>query len=227
MYTDVQKLIGNENNSVGREDFRMNQRTFKAIETVCAWINDAIDRRATRAAVARMPCNEHGHFIVEFVGSDARGEAEIHALTLMGFDLVDPIRQCLVISGATGYDAAHRLITGRVYRMAIMPGDGIPIARQRTTGAVKALAAGYGYTSVPRAGHVVHARKVLPAGLLKAMGFKYISALHEPISDFRGHGKHFVVSDDLEGPAIGVGHAGPEDDSHGEWGDRGGFLYEI
>ncbi len=127
--------------------------------------------------------NEHGHIVISIMGLALTGEQEIQRLSDAGFRTSDYARSCLTSRKKDGYDKLHQLEDGRAYQPVIVPGK--EVEKNRTTAELRKYAAGFGYEQ-PLAGVVPRIRETVSDEMMEEMGFWYIAALHDPITDSGG-----------------------------------------
>ncbi|PIQ91413.1 MAG: hypothetical protein COV70_03835 [Parcubacteria group bacterium CG11_big_fil_rev_8_21_14_0_20_39_22] len=130
--------------------------------------------------------NEHGHIVLTIIGTDHSGAQEIERLTTTRFYISDWAKSCLLSKGDDGYDKKHRLVAGQRYKVALMPTKEIEDDSDRTTEALRKRGIKkYGYGK-PLAGIVPRIREVVSNQLMEKMGFRYIAAPHDIITDSGG-----------------------------------------
>lgn len=130
--------------------------------------------------------NRHGHIIVTITGLNFTGAQEIARLEAAGYRLSDLAKSCLLSKKADSYDANHRLVAGREYKIALMPGREIEKDSDRTTENLRKRGMElYGYDK-PLAGIVPRIREAVSDKQLEEMGAWYAAALHDPIKDSGG-----------------------------------------
>jgi hypothetical protein len=127
--------------------------------------------------------NEHGHTLISITGLALTGEQEIQRLSEAGFRTSDYAKSCLTSMKKDGYDKCHCLEDGREYQLVLVPGK--EVEKNRTTAELRKYAAGFGYAQ-PLAGIVPRIRETVSDKQMEEMGFWYIAALHDPITDSGG-----------------------------------------
>lgn len=157
--------------------------------------------------------NEHGHILISITGLALTGEQEIQRLSEAGFRTSDYAKSCLTSKKKDGYDRCHQLEEGRQYQLIIVPGK--EVEKNRTTAELRKYAAGFGYAQ-PLAGIVPRIRETVSDEMMKEMGFWFIAAFHNPITDSDGfpHLLHAYRSDDgrwVRAPWVRPGNQGYDD----------------
>ena len=102
--------------------------------------------------------NEHGHIVFEITGLDLTGAQEVERLAK--YRIGDYAKSCLTSTRSDGYDAKHRLVAGRKYRIVLLPGKHIARDSERTTANLRAEAAKLGYGQ-PLAGIIPRIRETI------------------------------------------------------------------
>lgn len=130
--------------------------------------------------------NEHGHIVLTLYSFDSTGKQEVERLTAAGFRVSDWAKSCLLSTKKDGYDKNHRLVAGQEYKIALMPTREIERDSDRTTDALRKRGVEkYGYEK-PLAGIVPRIRESVTDKQMEEMGFWYIAAPHDPITDSGG-----------------------------------------
>lgn len=130
--------------------------------------------------------NKHGHIIVTITSPDLSGAQEIERLEASGYRVGNHAKYCFTSSAKDSYDVNHRLVAGKVYKIALVPGKSVEFGSEHTTTNLRKLCAKkYGYGK-PLAGIIPRIRETISDKQMEEMGIWYIAALHEPIRDFEG-----------------------------------------
>lgn len=131
--------------------------------------------------------NEHGHVVLTFTGLDLVGAAEIERLEAAGYRVGRPYAEsCFLSTRDDSYDLHHRLVAGRIYQVALMPGVEIERDSDRTTEALRRRGMKhYGYGK-PVGGLIPRVRENLSDEQMKELGVRYAAALHDPIAGSGG-----------------------------------------
>ncbi|MCA9361528.1 hypothetical protein KC845_03140 [Candidatus Kaiserbacteria bacterium] len=164
--------------------------------------------------------NEHGHILISITGLTLTGEQEINRLTDAGFRISDWAKSCLISKKKDGYDKCHRLEEGRQYQLGIVPGK--EVEQNRTTAELRKYAAGFGYAQ-PLAGVVLRIRETVSDKMMEEMGFWYIAALHDPITDSYCVPVALGAYWSGGGRWVSAGQDGPDN----QWGDDGAFAFVV
>lgn len=164
--------------------------------------------------------NEHGHIVISITGLALTGEQEIERLTAKGFRFGGYARSCLTSKKKDGYDKSHRLEDGCEYQLVIIPGK--EVEQNRTTSELRKYAAGFGYEQ-PLAGVVPRIRETVSDKMMEEIGFWYITALHDPITD--SDGDPLVL--DARRVDGGQWVAARWVDPGGRWGGSGAFAFLV
>jgi len=167
--------------------------------------------------------NEHGHIVLTVVGLDFTGEQELKRFTAAGYRLNDQARSCLLSTNEDGYDQNHRLVTGQVYKIALMPTREIEDDNNRTTDALRKRGIErYGYRK-PLAGIAPRTRETVSDEQMEKMGFWYIATPHDTIKDSGGGPRvlHAYRGDD--GPWLYAVWDHPDN----RWGGDGAFAFLV
>lgn len=167
--------------------------------------------------------NGHGHVIVTITGLDLTGAEEIERLVSAGNRVSGWARSCFLSTNFDSYDANHRLVAGREYKIALVPTKEIERNADRTTENLRNRGAKeYGYGK-PLGGIIPRIREKVSDKLMEEMGFWYIAAPHDPIKDSDGGSS--VLNADRRGDGRWVladfGRPG------GRWGDDGAFAFLV
>ena len=166
------------------------------------------------------PKNANGHSIITVTGLSLTGQEEIARLEALGFRVGDYAKSCLLSTRNDSYDRHHRLVQGKLYRLAIVPGR--EVKRNRTTKNLGDYAKGFGYGQ-PLAGFQPRIRETVSDDQMKEMGIDYIASLHTPIKD--SDGSPDVLDSDRGGDGRWLhtdwGNPG------GEWDDDGAFAFPV
>ena len=166
--------------------------------------------------------NEHGHVVITITGLDLAGAAEIKRLEDAGYCVGDYAKSCFTSTEADDYDKNHRLVAGKVHKIALVPGKEIARDCDRTTAALRKLGQKYGYGK-PRAGHVPRIRESVSDKQMEEMGIGYIASLHEPIKDF-GDYPRVLNARRLDGGRWVDAHW---DNPYNMWFDFGAFAFPV
>jgi len=164
--------------------------------------------------------NEHGHIVISITGLALTGEQEIQRLSDAGFRTSDYAKSCLTSKKKDGYDKLHQLEDGRAYQLVIVPGK--EVEKNRTTAELRKYAAGFGYEQ-PLAGVVPRIRETVSDKMMEKMGFWYIVALHDPITD--SDGDPSVLDADRRDDGQWVRASWDYPDS--QWSDDGAFAFVV
>jgi len=164
--------------------------------------------------------NEHGHIIISITGLALTGEQEIERLNSAGFRISRWTKSCFTSTKKDGYDKCHRLEDGHEYQLVIIPGK--EVAQNRTTTALREYAAGFGYQQA-LAGVVPRIREAVSDEMMEKMGFWYIAALHDPITDSVAYPRvlHAYRLGDGQWVDAGFGYPGLQ------WRDNGAFAFLV
>lgn len=125
--------------------------------------------------------NEHGHIVLTLDSLDLTGKQEIERLTAAGFSVGDWAKSCLLSTKKDGYDKNHRLVAGQQHKVALVPTK--DVGGNRTTGREYGFSFGYGQLL---AGAVLRIREIVSDKQMEEMGFWYIAAPHDPITNSDG-----------------------------------------
>lgn len=151
--------------------------------------------------------NKHSHIVVTVMGLDITGAQEIALLEAARYRLSDPAKSCLLSTKADSYDGNHRLVAGREYKVALMPGREIEKDSDRTTENLRKRGMDlYGYGK-PLAGIVPRIREAVSDKQLEEMGVWYVAALHDPIKDSGGAPLVLVAHRSVDAAVSGGGSA--------------------
>ncbi|TAL50489.1 hypothetical protein EPN81_02665 [Patescibacteria group bacterium] len=187
----------------------------------------AINEKATNneerssAMATTFERNEHGHIVIAFTGHDLTGEQEDTWLRwAIGYCVSGAATACFTSAADDSYDKNHRLVAGKPYRVALVPGEEIPREFDRTTAALRNLGKQYGYGK-PLAGHIPHVRKIVSD--TREMGIQYVVSLHDFI---RGdYGFAYVLT--MHRNAYGRWVHAYRVSLYTSWNDGGAFLFPI
>lgn len=164
--------------------------------------------------------NEHGHILILITGLTLTGEQEIQRLSEAGFRTSDYAKSCFISNKKDGYDKCHQLEEGRQYQLVIVPGK--EVEENRTTAELRKYAAGFGYAQ-PLAGIVPRIREIVSDKMMEEMGFWYIAALHDPITDSVGRPRVLIADRDGVGQCVLANWGRPDN----RWFDDGAFAFVI
>ncbi len=166
--------------------------------------------------------NEYGHIVFTITGLDLTGAEEIERLETADYRIGGYARQMLTSTKGDSYDANHRLIAGRQYRIALLPGKHIVRDSDRTTNNLRAEGMKLGYGK-PLAGVAPRIREVVSDKRMGEMGFEYIATLHDSITDADGFPGVLGASRRDSGRRLGGAWGRP-----GElWNDIGAFPFLL
>lgn len=166
--------------------------------------------------------NEHGHTIVTLTGLDLVGADEIKKLNDAGYRVGDYAKSCFTSTADDSYDKNHRLVPGRSYKIALVPGKEISKDSDRTTVALRKLGEKYGYGK-PLGGHIPRIRESISDEQMEEKGFVYIASLHDPIKDAGGRRRVLSAYRDVGGPWVSAYWDNPG----GRWCDGGAFAFPV
>ncbi|MFT5037064.1 MAG: hypothetical protein ACI9VM_000638 [Candidatus Azotimanducaceae bacterium] len=138
--------------------------------------------------------NKHGHILFTITGLSLAGQQDIERLTDAGFRISDLAKSCLTSTKQDGYDKCHRLEDGREYKIALVPTK--DVGGNRTTAHAREYGTSFGYGRL-LAGGVPRIRETVSDEMMEEMGFWYIAALHDPITD--SDGRPLVLRVDRDG----------------------------
>jgi hypothetical protein len=124
--------------------------------------------------------NINGHSVLTIEGLDLTGREEVERLKSAGYRLTDFAEACLKSQSNEGYTKSHRLVAGRQYEIAVVPGNEIADVINRRTNNLCKLAEKFGYKR-PLGGVIPRIREVVSDEQMEKMGIWYIAALHEPM----------------------------------------------
>ena len=161
--------------------------------------------------------NEHGHIIISITGLALTGEQEIERLKSA---VSRWTKSCFTSTKKDGYDKCHRLEDGHEYQLVIIPGK--EVAQNRTTTALREYAAGFGYQQA-LAGVVPRIREAVSDEMMEKMGFWYIAALHDPITDSVAYPRVLDAHRDDDGQWVGALFGFPGR----QWRDDGAFAFLV
>ncbi len=164
--------------------------------------------------------NEHDHILLSITGLNLTGQQDIDRLTSKGFRFGGYARSCLLSRKKDGYDKLHRLEDGLKYQLVIVPGK--EVEQNRTTAELRKYAASFGYQK-PLAGIVPRLREAVSDEMMEKMGFWYIAALHDPITDSGGNPLVLSAGRYGDGRRVGAFFGNPDF----EWGDDGAFAFLV
>ncbi len=171
-------------------------------------------------APATFEVNEHGHMVFTITGLDLSGVEEIVQLESAEYRVSDYSKQILTSTNDDSYDANHRLVAGKQYKIVLLPGKHISRDADRSTANLRAEGAKFGYGK-PLAGIVPRIREVVSDEKMVELGIWYIVALHESIKD-AGDDPHVLGSHRHgDGRRVRAYRGRPD----GEWGDGGAFAF--
>ena len=170
---------------------------------------EAATVKALRELVSPFPFrkNANGHSIITVTGLSLTGAEEIARLEAAGFRVGDYAKSCLLSNRDDSYDRHHRLVQGKLYRLAIVPGR--EVKRNRTTRNLSEHAKGF--------------RETVSDDQMKEMGIDYIASLHTPIKDSGGYPRVLGSGRGDDGRWLGSGWDYPG----GEWDDDGAFAFPV
>jgi hypothetical protein len=158
--------------------------------------------------------NEHGHPVVTFQGSARSGAEESEYQAWRGFRVSTTAKPILA---SADYDTNHRLVEGRTYRVALIPGEDI-FLRRRTGEEIASQLARLGpgtrlehldrlyvrgledvsayakqFFGYQRclAGVMPRLREFLPDWQMENLGFRYLMGIHRPIAG--GNGQPYLL----------------------------------
>lgn len=133
-----------------------------------------------------LPRNRHGHPTIDIVGLDLTGDQELERLE-PEYRIGDHLRRMLLHPEFTTYDAEHRLVSGRHYRIAIVQRGSYfseSTTRPRFTEdidlAYRKFGKQFGYEPL-LASAAFRLREVLTDQQLAVMGLPYVAVVHRPI----------------------------------------------
>ena len=128
--------------------------------------------------------NRHGHIVVPAIGIGLSGKSEILLLQDAGFDITLFAKSCLA---SDEYDAAHRLLRGRSYRIVLLPNREVMAGHEEdpTSRQIEQHAESLSYRK-PLAGIASFVRRYISDKQMEEMGFWHIDILHEPLPDHKG-----------------------------------------
>ena len=164
--------------------------------------------------------NEHGHIVIPITSLALTGKQEIDQLTGKGFRFGDYAKSCLTSKKKDGYDQCHRLEVECKYMLALVPTK--DVSGNRTTADGREYGASFGYKQ-PLAGIVPRIRETVSDEMMKEMGFWYIAALHDPITDSDGDPYVLFADRDGDGQWVLAGWDNPDD----QWGGVGAFAFVV
>ena len=167
--------------------------------------------------------NEHGHVVLTFVGLDLLGSAEVERLKAANYRVGEYAESCFVSTRDDSYDLHHRLVAGRVYKVALMPGKEIERESDRTTVNLRERGMKhYGYGK-PLAGLIPRVREVLSDKQMEELGIWYAAALHDPITDSGGSPYVLGARRHDVGPWVSTCWDGPGR----QWDGYGAFVFPL
>lgn len=166
------------------------------------WFTHYDRLRAEGLPPPRFERNEHGHIIISITGLALTGKQEIERLEGAKFRISNFANSCLTSKKKDGYDECHRLEDGRAYTLALVPTKDVP--GNRTTAKGRKYGESFGYKQ-PLAGVIPRIREVVSDEGMEAMGFRFITALHEPITDADGDLGLLNASRSSDGRWVGAG----------------------
>jgi hypothetical protein len=123
--------------------------------------------------------NKYGHIVFKITGIDYTGAQDIKRLSDRGHPIQKWAVQCLLSAKDDGYDKCHRLERGREYELAIVPS--VEVEWKHIPHVLQQCAA-FGYRQ-PLAGIIPRIPEIISDATMESMGFDYITALHQPITD--------------------------------------------
>lgn len=167
--------------------------------------------------------NAHGHVVLTFTGLDLTGTEEIKRLEEADYDVGNCVRSCLRSIRDDSYDKHHRLVAGRVYKVALMPGRDIQRDGDRTTKALRRRGMDYYGYGKPLGGLIPRVREVFSDRDMEDFGIWYAAALHDPITDSEGRPSVFFAFRHDDGRQVNA----HQDDSDSRWNDDGVFVFPI
>src|SRR3989344_4226065 len=167
--------------------------------------------------------NQHGHVVLTFTGLDLTGAAEIKRLEAAGYRPTNYAKSCLLSTREDSYDKHHRLIAGRIYKVALMPGKEIDIDADRTTVNLQKRGMEYYGYGKSLAGLIPRVREALSDKQMEELHVWYAAALHDPIIDSGGHSLVLNADRSGEGRRASARWGGPDD----RWVDRGAFAFPV
>ncbi len=166
--------------------------------------------------------NEHGHVIITITGLDLTGAQEIERLEAAGYRMSDCAKSCLESANDDGYDKNHRLVAGRVCKIALVPSKAIARDSDRTTTALRKLGEEYGYGK-PLAGHIPRICESVSYEQMEDMNIRYIASLHEPIKDSCGNPRVLNARRLDDGRWVNAHWDNP----YNMWFDFGAFAFPV
>jgi len=167
--------------------------------------------------------NEHGHVILTFTGLDLTGVAEVKWLEAGDYRVGDYAKSCFLSTRDDSYDLHHRLESGHIYKVALMPGKEIEHEAERTTANLRKRGMEqYGY-SKPLGGFIPRVRETLSDKQMEELGIWYAAALHDPIADSDGSPR--VLHADRGGGGRWVDTYW--DDPDCQWDGLGAFVFPV
>lgn len=167
--------------------------------------------------------NEHGHVVLTFTGLDLTGAGEIEHLESANYRVGGIAKSCFLSTKEDSYDKNHRLVAGRIYKVALMPGKEIEHEQDRTTANLRKRGTKhYGYGK-PLAGLIPRVREVLSDKQMEELGIWYAAALHDSITDSGGDSLVLFTHRLGVGQWVGAGWDGPGL----RWYDYGAFVFPV
>lgn len=167
--------------------------------------------------------NEHGHVVLTFTGLDLSGAAEIERLEAARYRVSSIAKSCFLSTKEDSYDKNHRLVAGRIYKVALMPGKEIKLNKDRTTANLRNRGTQhYGYGK-SLGGFIPRVREVLSDKQMQELGILYATALHDPI-----------IGSDSGPDVLGADRSGDGGWVLADWGnpgdrwfDNGAFVFSV
>lgn len=167
--------------------------------------------------------NEHGHVVLTFTGLDLAGAAEIERLEGMHYRVGNYAKSCFLSAREDSYDKHHRLVAGRLYKVALMLGKEIEQDSDRTTANLRDRGMKhYGYGK-PLAGLIPRVREVLSDNQMEELDVWYAAAPHDPIAGSGGSPGVLGADRGGDGRWVGASWGVPSD----RWDGSGAFVFPV
>lgn len=143
--------------------------------------------------------NRYGHLVVPVVGLDLTGIEEIKRLEAAGYHISHKAKESFAGAKPDGYDAKHRLVAGKEYRIVLLQDRFVRVLQQTSNRVCSKAKRKFNYGK-PLAGIMPRVREAVSDEEMEEWGIWYIVALHETIHDDENNPSLFGAHRELGGP---------------------------